>query len=211
MTTSRRHAIVGSVLLMAVLAGACGSTDENAAASGDTPTALVGVTRDPPLEVGGVSAIETTADGTVTPFQFRAPPGELLVVFFGYTACPDVCPTTMSDLRTMRRDLGGETSGIHVAMVTVDPDRDTPEVLDAYIHSFISEDVHTVRATSADELSALEEPFLASSSVELVDGEVQVTHTGTVYVVDDQGRVLVEWPFGTPSDSMVDDVRLLRA
>lgn len=191
------------VVLVWTTSVSCGSVDDS----------LVGMVRDEPLVVSDVTVTDVTSDGAYRDhdglFTMTAEPGRLLVVYFGYTNCPDLCPTTMAALRGARADLGDDGDRFDVAMVTVDPERDRPEVLNGYLAGF-GELFHALRPVSADELLAAEAAFLASSTVTTgPDGEVEVGHSATTYVVDEGGRVLVEWPFGVTKDGMANDLRIL--
>ena len=213
MRTSRISGVaVGLVVAALVLAG-CGSSgsDDEANAS-----ELRGIVRTTPLEVGEVTLPEVGTDPATTPapdgrFAVKAAPGELLVVYFGFTSCPDVCPTTLADLRTAREEVGADAAELPLAMITVDPARDTPEKLSSYLAAF-SDRYHALRTDDPAELATAQDAFGAASSVTVgTDGEPEVTHTAITYVVDDQGRVLVEWTFGTPPEDMAHDLRLLLA
>lgn len=163
----------------------------------------------PPLEVGAVTLPEVTTDDAGTPFAFRAGPGDLLVVYFGFTNCPDLCPTTLADLRAARKRIGPDANVVDLAFATVDPDRDTVDIMRRYAASF-AERFHVLRTTDPDALRTAQEAFLASSSVtKTTSGEVSVTHTATAYVVDSKGTVLVEWPFGIGANGMEHDLRIL--
>ncbi|MFI5370675.1 MAG: SCO family protein [Candidatus Eisenbacteria bacterium] len=146
------------------------------------------------------------------PFAIRARSGQLLVVYFGYTSCPDVCPTTLGDLRAALQQLGDDANRVEVAFITVDPARDLPEVLVPYLTSFVP-DGHALRPRDQEQLAGAERAFHASSSVERdLAGHVEVSHTPLSYVVDDGGRVLLEWDFGTAPGTIARDLRsLLRA
>ena len=203
--SAKRLLVRAFIATMAVLAvAACGS---------DGDTALVGIVRDTPLQVGAVEVTDVTSQGAYADhdgtFTMKARPGRLLVVYFGYTNCPDLCPTTMAALRGARRDLGDKGDKFDVAMMTVDPARDTAEVLNGFLSSF-GEFFHALRPESEAELVAAEEPFLASSSVVTNDdGSVEVGHSATAYVVDENGTVLVEWPYGIGKDGMANDLAIL--
>jgi len=203
------------MLPVVLLAGACGSDDATGSAGtataeeGDGATDLVGVVRDDPLDVSTVTLPEEAPGEAPTLFTTTAAPGELLLVYFGYTSCPDVCPTTLSDVKAVLADLGDDADRIDLAMVTVDPERDTAEVLDGYLDHFLDR-YHVLRTTDTAQLDAAETAFGASSSVTTgADGRVEVSHTGTLYAVDDTGTVLVEWPFGTPRDAVANDLAIL--
>jgi protein SCO1/2 len=191
---------------LCLLAVACGGGDDDA-------TGLKGIVRDDPLVVAEVSIPEETdlAQGEEpTPFTFAARPGELLVVYFGYTNCPDLCPTTMTALKQAKARLDpDEADRVDLAMVTVDPERDTGEILSLYLSSF-SDRYHALRTEDSEQLVEVEEAFLASSTVStLSDGTVEVSHTAAAYVVDDRGVVVVEWPFGVTPEVMADDLAYL--
>ena len=102
-----------------------------------------------------------------------------------------------------------EADQVDVAFVTVDPDRDTPEIMNGYLGHFV-EDGTAVRVTDRERLEGIESAFGASSTVQKsADGVVEVSHTSISYVVDPDGRVVVEWPFGVKSDAMANDLHIL--
>jgi protein SCO1/2 len=153
---------------------------------------------------------QVAEDGTETPFTFTAPEGGLLFVAFGYTNCPDVCPTTLSDIRKAKEQLGDRGDDVEVAFATIDPERDTPEVMNAYVGSFVKSGGHPLRTTDVEQLQEVQDAFQISSKVEKqADGTVEVAHTARSFVIDDTGRVVVEWTFGTSSDAMAADLELL--
>jgi len=197
MRFSRRGGFsVGRWITIALGAGlvlvACGGSE------GYVPA---GIVRSPAPDVSRVSLPEVTSGND---FVFRAEPGGLLVVFWGYTSCPDVCPTTLADLRRAMRDIGESAEAIEVAMVTIDPDRDTPEVLTAFVHVFFPDGL-AIRTEDAAALAAAAVPFGASYEVTAnADGLVDVLHTGFLYAIDENGLIRLTWPFGTNSD----DIRL---
>lgn len=202
-TDDMRSLIGGLVVGAALVLGACGGGDS----SSETDGGLSGIRRTPPLMVAGVSADEI-APGSGPMELVAASPDRLLVVYFGYTNCPDICPTTFAALRTALQDLGDDAERLDIAFVTVDPDRDTAEVMTGYLDSFFGDRWHALRAADAEALKVVERPFLASSSVETTfDGRIAVTHTGTTYVVDATGEVVVEWGFPTEPEDMTADLR----
>jgi protein SCO1/2 len=202
-------ALVAAVALAAPLA-ACGN--DGGSDGGAATGTLEGLTRATPIVVGTASLPEVAADGSTTPFRFRAPSGRLLFVAFGYTNCPDVCPTTLYDVKKALASLSrAEAKRVEVAFATVDPERDTPETVVDYLGSFVTGG-HPLRTTDLTVLRAAQKAFnVTSQVVKQPDGTVEVSHTARSFVVDDQGRIAVEWAFGTPYDSMAHDLRILLA
>jgi protein SCO1/2 len=204
------------VLLLALGAGACGDDDTtdttdtaDSTSDADSDTGLAGMVRNPPLDVSTITLPNVSADGE--PMAMVAPDGELLLVYFGYTACPDVCPTTMSDITVALGDLPPELADrVTVAMGTVDPERDTAEVLTGYLDHFFDDGI-ALRTDDPDELQAATDAF--GVQFDVADHEAgeayDVAHTAVTYVVDDTGTVVVEWPFGFESEAMTADITTL--
>lgn len=213
MQTGRQHLrrdIAVAWLVVVLVAGvvALGLTAPAAHAAGDAGPTLRGFVMNPAPRVGGLSLPDATNGGAE--LAFAAPPQSLLLVYFGYTACPDICPTTLSDLGVALRKLGKPADRVQVAMVTVDPERDTADVLDGYMGHFIPQGRHALRTDDGDRLAAVAEEFGAKYEVRTEpDGTVEVGHSALVYAIDDQGTVRVAWPFGTPARVVTKDVRAL--
>ena len=191
------------ILAAALLLSSCGSR---------TGGALHGIRIPKPLSVGDVHLTEVGAAGTApAPFALRAGAGKLLYVFFGYAHCPDICPTTLMDLRRALHRLGPDSARVEVAFVTVDAARDSAAVLVPFLESFVH-GAHALRPSTQEELANAERAFGATSVVtRRSDGEVDVSHTGAAYVVDPGGHVILEWDFGTrPEDVAADLATLLR-
>ena len=168
---------------------------------------LVGYELDPVRVVGDLSLPDAAADGR--PMSFSGAPGGLLVTFFGYTNCPDICPTTMASLRSAMTDLGDDAAYVDVAMVTIDPDRDTATVLTDYVHGFVT-DGHALRSDDPTALRSVADRFGVDYVVRTAaDGSVEVAHSSVAFVVDDVGQIAAVWPFGTTSSDMASDLELL--
>lgn len=210
----------GLAVAAALVLIGCGSDDGSAeptapSESSETTTGdagareLAGIVRDPAPVVDGTTVPSLTEPGTDV--VFRAEPGGFQSVYFGYTNCPDVCPTTMADWAvTMRRLPEDVAAQVSTVMVTVDPDRDN-ELLPGYVESFVADAV-AGGTTDPDRLAAAAEPFGVSYDVTTNDeGDIEVSHSGFLYLVDDQGRLVVTWPFGTSSSEMAADVEQLFA
>jgi protein SCO1/2 len=191
--------VVGATALF--LIGACGSDDAG--------TTLAGVVREPSPTVDGTALPSVAHLGESV--EFRARPGGLQVVYFGYTSCPDVCPTTLADLTVALRKLPDDQSAlVDTVMVTVDPDRDL-DILAGYVQSFVP-DADAAGTTDSDLLARAAEPFgVVYSVTELDDGEIEVEHSPFLYVVDDAGELVLSWPFGVTSDDIAADLATLLA
>jgi protein SCO1/2 len=163
----------------------------------------------PPQErnVGSVSLPEVRPGQPERPFAFRPQPGHVLFVFFGYVSCPDICPTTLSDLRKALKLLGPDASRVDLALVTVDAERDTAEVLAPYVESYVAGG-HGLRPATQAELASAERAFGATSAVTRApNGKIEVSHTADSYLVDDSGRVALVWDYGTGPAYLAGDLR----
>lgn len=188
---------IGVVAAGVVLLAGCGGDDRQ----------LVGLTRDPAPVVDAVAVPDVSRDGE--PFRFVAPDDGLLVVFFGYTNCPDVCPMTLADVRRALGEIGDDAERIDMVMVTVDPDRDR-DVVTEYVQSFVP-GAHAIAIDDDTELRRLAESFGITFQVtERSNGDIDVAHSDTtLFAVDDTGTLVLTWPYQTKSDDIADDLRQL--
>ena len=135
--------------------------------------------------------------------------GKAVVVFFGFTHCPDVCPTTLVELAAVKRALGADGDRVQGIFVTVDPERDTAEVLRAYVGNFDPGFIAlrgSVEATAA--MARQFKVFYAKVPGKTAD-TYTVDHTAGSYVFDPQGRVRLFTRHGTGSDALVHDLKIL--
>lgn len=166
---------------------------------------FAGYERRPTPNVAGVVLPAVEADGSATDFSFRAPANELLLVYFGFTSCPDVCPTTLADVRAALEDLGEDADRVTLAMITIDVEVDTPELLVNYVRSFMPGSV-AIRTDDDSILRAAAGQFGADYGSSDVDGTEEVYHTASLYAVDDAGDLVLTWAFGTTSSDMKADL-----
>jgi protein SCO1 len=136
--------------------------------------------------------------------------GKVVVVFFGFTQCPDVCPTAMSELAEIRKLLGADGERLQGIFITVDPDRDTPEVLKAYMANF-DPSFLALRPSSPEQLAALAKDFKAY--YKKVDGRTPTSytmdHSAGSYVFDPQGRIRLFTRHGMGAKALAGDLRQL--
>jgi protein SCO1 len=147
-------------------------------------------------------------DHTGQPARLSDHRGKTVLLFFGFVNCPDVCPLTLTRLSSVLRDIGADTSQVRVLLVTVDPERDTPESLAAYVTGF---GPHVTGLTGdVDALAGVRASFHAfATSHPGHDGHLMVNHTTQVFGIDRAGqiRVLISPEFDL--DTVKDDVRTL--
>ena len=135
--------------------------------------------------------------------------GKVVVLFFGYTQCPDVCPTTLSDLAAVKQQLGAKGEQLQVVFVTVDPARDTPDILKAYMANF---DPGFVALRGSDEeLAKMAKDF--KIYYKKVDGKTPTSytmdHTAGDYLLDPAGRLRLYSRYGTSVDALAHDIEQL--
>ena len=135
--------------------------------------------------------------------------GDVVVVYFGYTYCPDVCPATLAEVAAALDLMGGRADDVQVVMVSVDPERDTPEVLGRYMTAF-DEDFVGLTGTREDvaQLATVYGVYFEKSEVEGAAGYL-VDHTATLMVVDKNGYLKLVLPYGTSAEDIADDLSYL--
>ena len=137
--------------------------------------------------------------------------GKVVVVFFGYTQCPDVCPTTMNELAEVKRSLGADGARVQGIFVTVDPERDTAPVLKAYVANF-GPDMLGLRGTPEQTQAAAKTFKVFFSKVPgKTDTSYTVDHTAGSYVLDAQGRPRLFTRYGSGAKVLAADLKLLLA
>jgi len=137
--------------------------------------------------------------------------GKVVVLFFGYAQCPDVCPTTMAEMAEVKRKLGAEGERLQVVFVTVDPERDTPEVMKAYMEAF--DPAFVALIPTPEELAAMAKDYKVY--YKKVDGKTPTSysmdHSAASYVYDPEGRLRLYARYGAGADAMLADVKALLA
>lgn len=135
--------------------------------------------------------------------------GKAVVVFFGYTQCPDACPTTLAEIAQAKKLLGPDGDKVQGVLVTVDPERDTPEILKAYVGNF-GPDFVALRGTP-EQVAAVAKDFRVF--YKKVDGKAPgsytMDHSAASYVYDPQGRLRLYTRYGSGAQALADDLKLL--
>jgi len=135
--------------------------------------------------------------------------GKAVVVFFGYTQCPDVCPTTMAEMAMVMQQLGPLADKVQVLFITVDPERDTPELLSKYVPSFDSRFLGLVGDKVATEKVAKDFKVFYQKVPGKEQGSYTMDHTAGSYVFDPQGRIRLFVRHGQGAEPIVHDLKLL--
>ena len=137
--------------------------------------------------------------------------GKAVVVFFGFTQCPDVCPTSMSELAQARQLLGPDGDRLQGLFVSIDPERDTPEVMKAYMANF--DPSFLALYAKSDELPELAKriKIYYKQVPGSTPGSYTMDHSAGSYIFDPQGKVRLYFRYGSGAQAMADDVKLLLA
>lgn len=135
--------------------------------------------------------------------------GKIVVVFFGYTQCPDVCPTTLAEMAQIKQLLGPDGDKLQAIFITVDPERDSPEVLKAYMGNF--DPTFLALRPSLDQLPEVAKDFKVY--YKKVDGKTPgsytMDHSAGSYIFDAKGRIRLYSRYGGGAEALASDIRLL--
>lgn len=151
-------------------------------------------------------ALDSAGGGRRTLADYR---GKVVVIFFGFTQCPDVCPTTLSDLAEVRKRLGPDGERLQVIFVTIDPERDTPAVLSQYVPGFDPSFVALYGTAEQTAATAKEFKVFYQKVPGKTATSYTMDHTAGSYVIDREGRVRLFIRHGASVDDIVSDLRKL--
>lgn len=167
-----------------------------------------GIPYEPPTAAPRVEG--TNWDGTA--FSISSLQGKVALVFFGYTSCPDVCPTTLAEMRVLLENLGTRARDVAVVFVSVDPERDTPQRLGEYVPLF-NQTFYGIHI-EPDPLDAVKKAYGVIAEKVLYDPQdsasgYSIDHTARLYLVDKTGRLVTSYPYGSPVENIQKDVEHL--
>ena len=134
--------------------------------------------------------------------------GKVVTVFFGYTHCPDVCPTVLAEMAQVMRELGPDARNVQVLFVTVDPERDTPEVLQKYVPAFYPSFLGLYGDAEAMARTAKEFKIIYQKQA-LPGGGYSMDHSAGTYIYDRQGRLRLYASYGRGAAVLLHDIRIL--
>jgi protein SCO1 len=175
-----------------------------------TPAALerpeAGTRIEPPRAVADF----TLTSHTGAPFSLSDVRGQVVLLYFGYTFCPDICPTTLAELVRVKHHLGPLAEHLEVVFISVDGQRDTPEVLARYLPAF---DPDFIGLTGTErEIRKIGVDYGLFFEVQEVEGtsaDYLVDHSAGSYLIDQEGRLHTIYPYGTPAKVISTDIRNL--
>lgn len=168
-----------------------------------------------PFKASDVSARYSQADfrlneATGKPVSLADYRGKVVVLFFGYTHCPQICPTTLADLAQVMRELGKDADKVQVLFVTLDPERDTRELLAQYPPAFYP----TFKGLSGDTMATAQ----AAQAFGVIyqkqpnkNGGYDLDHSAGTYLIAPGGKPVLLSPYGQSAELLVHDIRLLLA
>ena len=198
MTTTRRAFAIGTVAVL----GGCDR--------------IAGIGAKPTFHFTDITGAEFArklelADADGKPRSLADWRGKVVVVFFGYTQCPDVCPTTMAELAQIRTQLGADGDRLQTVFVTIDPERDTREVLKAYLANF-GPNVVGLRGNAEQTAAAAKEFKVFYAKVPgKTGGSYTMDHSAASFVFDPAGRVRLFVPYGGDPKILATDLKQLIA
>jgi len=135
--------------------------------------------------------------------------GKVVVLFFGYTHCPDICPTTLVDVAAVMKALGPDAARVQVLFATVDPERDTSDVLAKYVPAFDSRFIGLSGDAAATQRAAKEFKIFYEKRSGAAPGAYTVDHSGQSYVIDAQGRLRLLVRHDRIAQDLAEDLRVL--
>lgn len=194
MTIFPRLPFLAALALLTVLLAACGQHQ------------FSGTVIDPPKPAKDF----TITDASGRPFTLSAQKGNVVALFFGFTNCPDVCPTELADLAAVKRRLGADGERLKVAVISVDPERDTPERMARYVTSF--DPSFTGLRADRPQLDALMKDYGVTAILHELPGSAlgyTVDHSAFLYIIDKQGNLRMLFSHGSSLDGMTSDLRYL--
>ncbi len=155
-------------------------------------------------QVGGPFELVDGEGRTVTDEEFR---GEYMLVYFGYTYCPDVCPTELQNMSRALELLGEEAEAVRPVFITVDPERDTPEVIESYVENFHPRMVGLTGSPEQIEKAAKSYRVYYKKAESGSASEYLMDHTSIVYLMGREGEFLRHFGYGTSPEDMAQGIR----
>lgn len=208
-SNNRVLAIVAGIAVLVLLAGGIGIYLVQQRSSDGADYAFKGGFWEPPHAATDLALTDQNGQ----PFSLADHKGKVILLYFGYTYCPDFCPTTLSDFMQVQQDLGERAKDVEVVFVTVDPERDTSARLKEYL-DFFNPAFIGLTGTEA-QLKPIERDYAVTVAREAATPTASgsfylVSHSTSLYAIDQQGNLRLTWAYGTtPADITADVTYLL--
>ncbi len=201
-----------ALLLTVLLLAGCGGAPADAG-SDSSDSAAQQQTYEPPTEGTPIEPPRELMDFTLPnqegeEMSLSDLRGKPTVLYFGYTYCPDICPTTLADLKRVKQQLGEHGDEVNFVLISVDSDRDTPQVLDRYLENFdedfigMSADSLTLRQIGAD--YGL---YVRRQEIEGTSADYLIDHSAATYLVDSEGNLVMMYGYGIPPAAITGDLQ----
>ena len=158
-----------------------------------------------PISIGGAFELVDHEGRTVTDKTFLGRPS---VIFFGYTSCPDICPTALMDLSNWLKALGSSADKLNILFISIDPQRDTPAQLRGFLSSF-DPHIHGLTGTNEQIAAVATEFRVYYKRVDERDGSYTMDHTGAIYLMDKTGHFVAPLSFQTEDSVAIERLRSL--
>ena len=201
---SLKRTLFALMLALLTLAGC-----DQKPAAGPAPSPLAGQFKNTDVTGLGYARDFALTDHNGKPRTLADFKGKVVVMFFGYTQCPDVCPTTMAEMATVMQELGPLAERVQVLFVTIDPARDTQALLAKYVPAFDSRFLGLYGDQAATEKVAKEFKVFYQKVPGKEPGSYTMDHTAGSYVFDPQGRIRLFVRHGQGAEPIVHDLKLL--
>lgn len=199
--------LLPALLLLAALAGCSDRAGEGGAPSSSAKTEF----RNTDVTGLGYARDFALTDQNGKPRTLADFRGKAVVVFFGYTHCPDVCPTMMAEMAAVMKELGPQADRVQVLFITLDPVRDTPEVLKAYVPAFDPRFLGLYGTQEQTDAVAKEFRVFYQKVPGKEPGSYTLDHSAGSFVFDPQGRVRLFVRLGQGPEPIAHDLKLLLA
>ena len=159
-------------------------------------------------KLGGELAL---TDGQGKPFSLQRVAGKVVLLTFGYTHCPDVCPLSWITYRDVMQQLGADADKVAVVFVSVDPERDTPELIGKYAQQFHPDFIGLTDTSGGKQIEAIKRQYriVSAKAQQQSDQVYLVDHSAGTYILNQQGEAVIFEPYGKTAAEIADDVRIL--
>lgn len=159
-------------------------------------------------QLGGELAL---TDGKGKPFSLNQVAGKVVLLSFGYTHCPDVCPISLLTHHNVLQQLDTQANEVAVVFVSVDPERDTPELLGNYVQQFNADFIGLTDTTGGQAIQHIKQQYrvVSAKAQQQSDKVYLVDHTAGTYILDKQGKAVIFEPYGKTATEIADDVKTL--